>query len=293
VAPGGTLTLLYTATIPATAGQYVNTAGAYSGVTLLGTATATVTVATYAVTVTPQGLPSPERRLAGTAYPRTFTVTNTSNVAESFDLIARVTGTPVFATVDSVTGPGITTRVRPDSARIPLATGASGVFTVWYTVAAGTLADDVLYLRARSVAQPAVQAEGWAEVRRVFPSVTLSKLVSPATTSPPGTELTYTLQFGNGGEGAATGVVVTDLLPTQLLFKLGSVQQTLPGGITTTVAYSADGGATWTHTPASGGCGAPAGFDACVQRIRWTLNGTLPADAAQSAGNLRFVARIR
>ncbi|HEX7242052.1 MAG TPA: hypothetical protein VF263_17340, partial [Longimicrobiaceae bacterium] len=91
----------------------------------------------------------------------------------------------------------------------------------------------------------------------------------------------------------ATGVVVTDLLPTQLLFKLGSVQETLPGGITTTVAYSADGGATWTHTPASGGCGAPAGFDACVQRIRWTLNGTLPADVVQSSGNLRFVARIR
>ncbi len=293
VAPGGTLTLIYTATIPSTAGQYVNTARAYAGVTLLGTATATVTVATYAVTVTPQGLSSPVRRLPGTAYPQTYTVTNTSNVAESFDLIARVTGTPLFATVDSVTGPGITTRIRPDSVRIPLALGGSGVFTVWYTVAVGGLADDVLYLKARSVTQPAVQAEGWAEVRRVVPSVTLSKLVSPATTSPPGTELTYTLQFGNGGEGAATGVVVTDLLPTQLLFKLGSVQETLPGGITTTVVYSADGGATWTHTPASGGCGAPAGFDACVQRIRWTLNGTLPADVVQSSGNLRFVARIR
>lgn len=291
---GGTLTLAYTATVPGTPGQYVNTAGAMAGVTLLGTATATVTVAVYGVAVSPQGLPTPERRLAGTAYPRPFTVTSTSNVAESFDLVARVAaGAGAWATVDSLTGPGIATRVRPDSVRVPLAAGASGTFTVWYTVEAGAVADDALHLRARSTTQPAAQAEGWAELRRVLPALTLARSVAPAETSPPGTELTYTLQFGNGGEADAAGVVVTDLLPAQLGFKLGSVQETLPAGVTATVAFSADGGATWTHAPASGGCGAPAGFDACVQRIRWTLVGTLPADPAQSAGTLRFVARIR
>lgn len=291
---GGTLTLAYTAAVPATPGPYVNTAGALAGVTLLGTATATVTVAVYGVTVSPEGLSAPERRLAGTAYPRPFTVTSTSNVAEHFDLVARLAAAAgAWATVDSLTGPGIGTRLRPDSVRVPLAAGASGTFTVWYTVAAGPVADDALHLRARSATKPAAQAEGWAELRRVQPALTLAKSVAPDAASPPGTELTYTLHFGNGGEADAAGVVVTDLLPAQLHFKLGSLQETLPAGVSAEAAFSADGGTSWTHAPASGGCGAPAGFDACVQRIRWTLTGTLPADPALSAGTVRFVARIR
>jgi uncharacterized repeat protein (TIGR01451 family) len=294
IAAGGTLTLAYTATVVGTAGTYVNSATAFAGVTPLGTATATVTVASYAVTVSPQGLGTPERRVAGTAYPRPFTVTNTSSVAESFDLVARVTAAAgTFAVIDSLTGPGITTRVRPDSVRIPLAASAAGSFTVWYTVPGGPVADNVLRLLARSVTQAATQAEGWAEVRRVRPAVTLARSVLPAASSPPGTELTYTLQFGNGGEAAAAAVVVTDTLPAQLLFKPGSVQQTLPAGVTAVVTYSSDSGATWSYVPASGACSAPAGYDGCVKAIRWTLAGSLPADVALSAGNFRFVARIR
>ncbi len=292
IAAGGTLTLAYTASVVGTAGTYVNTARAYAGVTLLGTATATVTVASYAVTVSPQGLATPERRVRGTAYPRPFTVTNTSNVAESFDLVARVTAAAgTFATIDSLTGPGITTRVRPDSVRIPLAASAAGSFTVWYTVPDGPVADNVLRLLARSVTQATVRAEGWAEVRRVRPVVTLARSVLPAASSPPGTELTYTLQFGNGGEADAAAVVVTDTLPAQLLFKPGSVQQTLPAGVTATVTYY--NGTAWDYVPASGACSAPAGFDGCVKAIRWTLAGTLPADVALSAGSFRFVGRIR
>lgn len=289
---GGTLVLKYTAGITNTAGAHVNTATTITGVDPLGTATATVTVASYAVTVSPQGLATPERRVRGTAYPRPFTVTNTSNVAESFDLVARVTSAAAaFATIDSLTGPGITTRVRPDSVRIPLAASAAGSFTVWYTVPDGPVADNVLRLLARSVTQASAQAEGWAEVRRVRPVVTLARSVLPAASSPPGTELTYTLQFGNGGEADAAAVVVTDTLPAQLLFKPGSVQQTLPAGVTATVTYY--NGTAWDYVPASGGCSAPAGFDGCVRAIKWTLAGTLPADVALSAGSFRFVGRIR
>jgi hypothetical protein len=94
-------------------------------------------------------------------------------------------------------------------------------------------------------------------------------------------------------------VVVTDSLPAQVLFKIGSVQQTLPSGVTATVAYSSDNGATWSYSPGTTPCTptpavtVPAGYDACVNRIRWTLSGALPADVAQSAGSFRFVARIR
>ncbi|MEW5928120.1 MAG: hypothetical protein AB1941_11595 [Gemmatimonadota bacterium] len=295
---GASLTLRYTASVPAAAGTYVNTAATLTGVDALGSASASVTVASYAVTVSPQGLPTPERRVAGTAYPRPFTVTNTSNVAENFDLVARVTSAAAtFATIDSVTGPGITTRARPDSVRVPLAASAAGSFTVWYTVPFGPVADDVLRLAARSVAMASAQAEGWAEVRRVQPALTLSKTVLPAASSPPGTDLTYTIGFGNAGEGAAASVVVTDVLPAQLQFKLGSIQEALPPGVTAAVAYSSDNGASWTYVPGSNSCTpaapAPAGYDGCVRQIKWTLSGSLPADAAQSAGNFKFVARIR
>ncbi len=294
IAAGGTLTLAYTAGVVSTVGQYVNTASAVAGVTTLGTGTATVTVV-YAVTVTP--LRPVDRRVPGAAAD-TFTVTNVSGTAETADLLAGAApaGT-TFATIDSVTGPGITTRVRPDSVRIPLAGGASGSFVVWFRVAAGPVADNTLSLRARSAAQPAAQAEGSMTVRRVFPTVTLAKAVLPASSSTPGTDLTYTLQFGNAGEGSASAVVVTDSLPAQVQFKIGSVQQTLPAGVTATVAYSSDNGATWAYTPGVSPCTpavpAPTGYDACVNRIRWTLAGTLPADAALSAGSFRFVARIR
>jgi uncharacterized repeat protein (TIGR01451 family) len=296
IAAGGTLTLVYTATLPSTVGQYVNTAGAVAGTTLLGSSSATVTVA-YVVTVAP--LRPVDRRVPGIAAD-TFTVVNTSASAETADLLARAApaGT-TFATIDSVTGPGITTRVRPDSVRIPLAASSTGSFVVWFRVAAGPVVDNTLSLRARSAAQPAAFEEGTMTVRRVFPAVTLAKTVLPAASSPPGTDLTYTLQFGNAGEGMAAAVVVVDSLPAQVLFKVGSVQQTLPAGITAAVAYSADRGATWTYVPGTTPCTpavpvtVPAGYDACVNRIRWTLSGSLPADAAQSAGSFKFVARIR
>jgi uncharacterized repeat protein (TIGR01451 family) len=295
----GALTLRYRVRLPAAGGQYTNTATAFAGTENLGSASATVTVASYAVTVVRQG-PSPAMRFRGIGSD-TFTVTNTSNVAESFGLLARVAPVApaaVFLTIDSIAGPGIT-RVRADSARISLAAAASGSFVVWFRADSGAVADNTLYLRARSVAQATAEAEGSVVIRRVFPVVTLAKSVLPAASSPPGTDLTYTLQLGNAGEGRASTVAVTDNLPAQVLFKIGSVQQTLPAGVTATVEYSADNGANWTYVPGTTPCtppqGAtvPAGYDICVNRIRWTLSGSLPADAAQSAGTFKFVARIR
>lgn len=252
-------------------------------------------VAVVLVDVTPKGLASPVTRLAGTQYSQLFAVENPSLATDNFDVLARATtGAGAFVTVDSVTGPGITTRVRQDSSRVQVVSGATRSYTVWYTVAPGATADNVVYLKARAVSRP-VQAvsEGWAEVRRVRPVLTLAKTVTPSASSGPGTELTYTIQFANAGNFAARNVALVDDVPTQVAFKLASVQQTLPAGITATVAYSSDGGATWTYTPVSAGCGAPAGYDACVRRVRWTLAGDLPAGAAASTGTLRLVARIR
>ena len=47
-----------------------------------------------------------------------------------------------------------------------------------------------------------------------------------------------------------------------------------------------DGGATWTYTPASGGGGAPAGYDRNVTNIRWLFIGSLSQLAPNNSGSV-------
>ncbi|MCH7876450.1 MAG: hypothetical protein IH965_14305, partial [Gemmatimonadetes bacterium] len=58
------------------------------------------------------------------------------------------------------------------------------------------------------------------------------------------------------------------------------------------VEYSNDGATSWTYTPASGGCGAATGYDACVTHIRWRLQNNLSFTAPDNTGAVQFVARI-
>lgn len=244
----------------------------------------------YGVTVTPDGLAQPVQRLPGTGYAQPFTITNTGNLDDTYNLILSGTGNPLFAVLDSVRGPGLVTTVRPDSARLTVPSGQSIVVNLWYSVPVGPTADNTGYLRARSVPRPATLDDGFAQVRRVSPQLTITKSVSPQNTLAPGTDLTYTMQIANAGNFAARGVVVSDSVPPQVVFKLGSVGQTVPAGITAAPSYSNNAGATWTYVPVSGGCGAPAGYDACVRRVRWTLTGDV---AVSGTASFFFVARIR
>jgi len=246
--------------------------------------------------VTPDGLPAAEQRLPGRSS-RVFQVENPSLATDNYDLLARFTGTPGYLQIDSVTGTGVTRGARADSARVQIAAGATRSVTVWYTVTQAISGlQNLLHLRARSVTYPttpAAQDTGYTQVLGVRPQLTLTKQVSPQGTFAPGTELTYSMQFSNVGSFGAQGVVVSDSVPPQVLFKTGTVTQTLPAGITAAVEYSNNAGTTWTYVPVSAGCGAPAGFDGCVRRIRWRLLGTLAAGAASSTGSVQFVARIK
>jgi uncharacterized repeat protein (TIGR01451 family) len=116
----------------------------------------------------------------------------------------------------------------------------------------------------------------------------------------PGTDITYKITFTNSGGRAAQSFVLTDPDPSTTLkisdntdFKVGSVTTTLGGLTGVTVAYSNDGGATWTYTPASGAGGAPAGYDRNVTHIRWSFTGSLTQTAPNNAGSVSFVTRIR
>ena len=105
--------------------------------------------------------------------------------------------------------------------------------------------------------------------------------------------MTYTLTVTNDGTSNAAGVTIVDTLASTVQFKVGSVTATLPAGVAVVVQYSNDRGATWAYVPASAACGAPAGYDACVNGIRWQLQNPLSYTTPNNSGTLQFVARIR
>ena len=125
------------------------------------------------------------------------------------------------------------------------------------------------------------------------PNVTIGRAVNPGGAAVPGTDLTYAITAINSGTIEAVAVTVIDSVAGQVAFKVGSVANALPPGVSVAVAYSNDGGATWTYTPASLGCGAAAGYDGCVNRIRWTLLNDLSAVAPDNSCTFQYVARIR
>jgi len=125
------------------------------------------------------------------------------------------------------------------------------------------------------------------------PNLTVNNAVAPSASPPPGTDLTYTVTVTNNGTGNATSVVVVDTLAPTVQFKVGSVVNSLPAGVSVVVDYSNDAGATWTYIPASGACSAPANYDRCVNRVRWSLQNPLSSSAPNNTGTLQFVAQIR
>jgi uncharacterized repeat protein (TIGR01451 family) len=277
----------------ASSGTYDPTAANNNG-TAAGSQKSTQVISS--IVVTPDGLAQPIARLPGTGYSQAYVVTHRGGAPGTFDLLARARGTSPFLAIDSIRGTGVTLPATADSVRLPLAARTTGTYTVWYSVPAGDTAQNTAVLRARSVVSAALADSGWAEIRRAFPFLTLAKTVDPTGVLAPGTDLTYEMQFANAGGYEATAVKVVDEVPAQVFYKLGSTSQTLPGGLAATVEFSADGGATWTYVPGTTPCatpGVPSGYDGCVQRIRWTLSGPLPAGGAAGTGTVRFVARIR
>ena len=251
------------------------------------TASRVTTAVVLAVGVAPKGLGTSTKRLPGTRYSQLYTVTNIAGSAGSYHLIAASTGSPNFLTVDSITGPGITTHPRPDSAYVTLGARSSAGYTVWYTVAVGDTAENVDVLRARDATVATRQDTGYVGIRRVFPGLAIVKSVGPGPIVNPGIDLTYTVKFNNKGEFDATAVVLDDVVPAGVMFKLGTVTSTVGA----TVAYSNNGGTTWTYTPVTAGCGAPAGYDACVNRIHWSLTAALAPSGTQSV--LTWMAMVR
>jgi uncharacterized repeat protein (TIGR01451 family) len=126
------------------------------------------------------------------------------------------------------------------------------------------------------------------------PNITLTASVSPTGIVQPSTDLVYTISFSNNGTGSASAFVITDPIPTHTDFKVGSVTTSLgTTGLTPTLAYSNDGGATWTYTPLSAAGGAPAGYDRTVTDVRWSFAASLSPTSPNNAGSVTLTTRIQ
>jgi hypothetical protein len=100
--------------------------------------------------------------------------------------------------------------------------------------------------------------------------------------------------FANTGGDLAYNVVMTDPIPNDTDFKVGSVSTNLGStGLTVSVSYSDDGGLSWGWIPTSGAGGAPPGYDATVTHVRWSFSGTLVSLPPDNTGSIVFTVRIR
>lgn len=113
---------------------------------------------------------------------------------------------------------------------------------------------------------------------------------------PPGSDITYVITFTNSGGSFAADFVITDPIPANTDIKVGSESHSspLPTGLTgVTVEYFHSPTSTWITNPASGGGGAPAGYNRDITSIRWTFNGNLSQLAPNNTGFVSFTVRIR
>jgi uncharacterized repeat protein (TIGR01451 family) len=118
--------------------------------------------------------------------------------------------------------------------------------------------------------------------------------MDPAARQTPGTDLTYSITYKNTGGLGAASLVVLDNIPAQTDFKVGSESHStpLPAALTSVlVEYFDSSTSTWITNPASGGGGAPAGYNRNITRVRWTFSGTL--NAASTTGSVSFTVRIK
>jgi hypothetical protein len=127
-----------------------------------------------------------------------------------------------------------------------------------------------------------------------IPAVALSASVNPLGYVRPGTDLVYTISFTNNGVGKAIAFEITDPIPANTDFKIGSATTSLgTTGLIPTLSFSNDGGTTWTYTPASGAGGAAVGYDRYVTNVRWSFGSSLSQSAPDNTGSVSFTARIR
>jgi uncharacterized repeat protein (TIGR01451 family) len=274
-----------------------------------GASTLTVTATDPPLTLSKTAAPSPVTAAAADVT-YTLRVTNTGASAVTLtDFVDTPPTSPAAATYVSgsstfngaavanptASGP---TLVWSGSFAIPANSTRDLVYRMTIPNRAGTYTNTAVarldYTQVDTTAATGDNSPATASVVRSPPSVALVKSVSPTGTVLAGSDLAYSIAFTNAGGAPASGFSITDPVPANTDFKVGSAATTLgTTSLTVSIVYSNDNGATWTHTPASGGGGAPAGYDRSVTHVRWTFSGSLIQTAPNNAGAVSFAVRIR
>jgi uncharacterized repeat protein (TIGR01451 family) len=126
-----------------------------------------------------------------------------------------------------------------------------------------------------------------------IPAISVVLSVSSSIPSP-GTTVTYMSTFTNSGYGMAYNLALTDPMPTNVDFKVGSVTTSLGStGLTANIVYSNDSGATWTYTPVSAGGGAASGYDRNVTNLKVAFGGSLDFSSSDNSASFSFSAQVR
>ncbi len=240
-----------------TALAQVKTVGVLSGAT-----------ATYDVLFENDGLNADQFLVTGTAAANGFTVQYLDG--SGIDRTADVTGAGYLdATVPSGGSILWTVLVTPNGSPNPAPGGSAQAVSITATSTGDPLRID--------------QVE--ATTTSTSPLLAMNKSADRGTAAP-GEDITYSIAAASGsGFTDAISIVVVDTIPASTGFRMGSATFA-PGtsGLTSSVNFSNDGGASWTYVPSDGACGAPAGYDYCVTHVRWVLAGAMPAARTFSVG---------
>src|SRR3989454_513712 len=227
IAQGGSITLKIVYNVASGQGGvstvYTLTANSRRTPATSGSAFSTITPATtYGVATTPDGGQNVQQ-LPGSGYSFTFTVQNNGNGNDNVDLLATSPGSPVI-TIVSVNG------VAGDSTRITLAPAVSQTIAVVYNVAnvAGG-SKDTLYLRGRSVGQPATFDDGFMDLTVIKPNLTLAKAAFLDDGVTPVAGSVVPGQGGGGGTSAAAIRPRAGRPPSSLLWGCSPHRPSKPG----------------------------------------------------------------